>query len=109
MLRAVGGVILGYLTMFVFIFVSFTVAYLAMGTEKAFKADSYEVSTLWLISTFGLGLVAAILGGLVCVIIARGSTAVLVLAGLVFVFGVLSALPVIMGSEEETPPPAVVT
>ena len=91
MLRAIGAVILGYVVMVVFVMLAFTIVYLAMGTERAFQAGSYDVSTMWLVVSLVLGLVAAILGGLVCVLIAKRPTPPLVLAGIVLVLGLLLA------------------
>jgi hypothetical protein len=96
MLRAIGAVILGYISMFIFIFVTFTIAYLLMGTDRAFQSGSYEVSGLWLGVSFVLGLVAAIVGGFVCASISKGGKAPLALAGVVLVLGLLLALSVVM-------------
>jgi ABC-type transport system involved in multi-copper enzyme maturation permease subunit len=93
MLRNIGGVIAGYIIMALAIFLTFTVAYLVMGASGAFKPETYEVSNLWLVTSFVLGLLAAVAGGYVCALIARGSRAPLALAALVIVLGVLAALP----------------
>lgn len=93
MLRKIGGVIVGYILMALIIFLTFTVAYLLMGTSNAFKPDSYEVSTLWLVVSFILAFGAAMLGGYVCAAIAGAGRAPLVLAVLVIVIGVLAAVP----------------
>jgi hypothetical protein len=71
MLRAAGSVVVGYLVMFVVVFATFTVAYLAMGTEGAFRPGTYDVTALWLIVSLLLSFVAATVGGLVCATIAR--------------------------------------
>ena len=91
--RNILSVIVGYITMFIVVFVSFTVAYLAMGEDRAFKAGLYEVSTLWIVTSVVLGTVAAIAGGIVCALVSRRSKGavmslmilVLVLGGLTFV------------------------
>lgn len=101
--RAIASVIVGYFTMFVAIFATFTVAYLMMG-NGAFEEGSYDVSTLWIVLTCVLGLIAAILGGLVSALIAvRGSKAPTVLAALVLVLGLLMAIPVITAPKDEEP------
>jgi hypothetical protein len=79
--------------MVVGIFVSFSVAYVAMGPERAFQPGSYEASGLWLVTSFVLGFIAAVISGLVCAAMARGSKAHLGLAGLVVVLGLLMAIP----------------
>jgi hypothetical protein len=98
MLRTIGGVLGGYVTMFMLVFITFTIAYLAMGADGAFKPGSYEVTTLWIVATIALGLIAAIVGGIVCSAIAKNSKAVLALAGLVLVLGLLSAVPALTTS-----------
>jgi uncharacterized membrane protein len=104
MARAIIGGIVGYLVMAVSLFVAFTVAYLIMKADGAFKPGVYEVSTTWLITSFVVGLVCAIIGGLVCALIARpGSKAPMVLAVVVLVLGLLMAVPHMMSEEEETP------
>jgi hypothetical protein len=98
MLRTIGGVLGGYVTMFMLVFITFTIAYLAMGAEGAFKPGSYEVTTLWLVVSIALGLIAATVGGVVCLAIAKNHKAVLALAGLVLVLGLLSAVPALTTS-----------
>ncbi|MBA3311935.1 MAG: hypothetical protein M3552_04625 [Planctomycetota bacterium] len=105
MLRAVLAVIAGYAVIFVCVFASFSTAYLLMGTAGAFRPESYEVSLLWLAVSFPLALIAAVIGGFVCAKIPRGGRAPLVLAGLVFAFGLLSAVIEIQAA----PAPAVRT
>lgn len=93
MLRNIGGVIVGYILMALVIFLTFTIAYLLMGVGNAFKPDTYEVSTLWLVVSFILAFGAAMLGGYVCAAIAGEGRAPLILAVLVIVIGVLAAVP----------------
>ncbi|MCH7878474.1 MAG: hypothetical protein IH914_04055 [candidate division Zixibacteria bacterium] len=97
------AVIIGYVVMVAFIFITFTVAYLAMGADGAFNPGVYDVSTLWIAITIVLGIVAAILGGLVCVMIAKTQQAAKILAGLVLALGLAVAIPVAMGPDEDTP------
>lgn len=93
MVRAILGVIAGYLVMAILVFCFLTAAYLAMGADAAFRTGTYNVSMMWIIVSCLLGLVAAIVGGLVCAAISRSKRAVLVLAGIVFVLGILIAIP----------------
>jgi len=103
MLRTIGGVIVGYLAMFVFVFVTFTIAYLAMGSEGAFKPASYDVTALWIGVGFVVSSIAAIIGGFVCAAIAKNSKAPMALAGLVLVLGLLMAIPALMASDSGPP------
>jgi hypothetical protein len=109
MLRAIVAVVVGYATMFVFIFLTFTAAYFAMGTEGAFQAGSYEVSGTWLVVSFVLGLLGSVAGGFVCAWIARRWTPPLVLAGVCLAFGLLLAIPAALESRESKARPADVS
>lgn len=92
MLRSILAVIVGYFVIFVCVFCSFSIAYLLMGTEGAFRSGSYEVSNLWLALSIPLALIAAVIGGFACAKIARGGRAPFVLAGLVLGLGLISAV-----------------
>ena len=104
MLRIIGGVIVGYLSMFVVVFISLTAAYLGMGADRAFKPGLYEVTGLWLAVMFVVSIVAALVGGKVCAVIAKSSKAVFALAGLVLVLGLLSAIPTLTAPTGEPKP-----
>lgn len=96
MARAVAGVVLGYLAMFAIVFALLSGAYLALGPDRAFQPGTFDVSYTWIAVWFVVGLLAAIIGGLVCARISGMRKPPLVLAGLVFVLGYLSALPVLL-------------
>lgn len=93
MVRNILGVVLGYVTMFAFVFISFTVLYLILGADGSFESGTYEVSIVWIIISFIFGLAAAVLGGYLCVLISKNNKAVLVLAALVLIFGIAMAIP----------------
>ena len=101
MWRNIGAVILGYVVMFAVVFITFSIAFLMMGTNMAFEEGSYSVSVLWLVVSFALGLIAAVVGGFVCAAVSRASKAPLILAGLVLVLGLLMALPVLSASYDD--------
>ncbi len=103
MFRSIAAVVVGYLVMFLLVFTLFTAAYLAMGTEAAFTPGTYEVSTLWVVISFVLGLVAALVGGYVCAAIARRGKAPLALAALVLGLGLLFAIPVLTAPKASAP------
>jgi hypothetical protein len=93
MLRAVAGVVLGYLAMAVLVFTLLTTAYFAMGADLAFRPGTYEISYTWAAVMFVVGLGAAIIGGLVCARVSRLPKPPLALAGLVLVLGFVHAIP----------------
>jgi hypothetical protein len=101
MVRKIIGVIAGYIAMAAFVFITFTILYMILGAEGSFKPGSYQVSTTWIILSIILGLIAALVGGLVCVLIAKDRKVVYWLAGIVFVLGIILAVPQLSVSEEE--------
>ncbi len=103
MWRNVGAVILGYVVMFAVAFAAFSIAFLIVGTNGAFEAGSYDVTVLWLIISFVLGLIVAVAGGYTCATVAKGSKAPLALVGLVLVVGALMAVPVLTASDDSQP------
>jgi len=101
MVRNIFGVIMGYAAMFGFVFISFTVLYLILGADGSFEYGTYEVSIIWIIISSILGLAAAVLGGYLCVLISKNDKAALVLAALVFVLGIVMAIPALGQSADE--------
>ncbi|MFL6208374.1 MAG: hypothetical protein ACJ74W_05960 [Pyrinomonadaceae bacterium] len=99
MARSILAVIVGYVVMFLFIFVLFTGLYLLLGANASFKPGSYRPSILWLALSTPLAFGAAIIGGYVCAALARGGRAPLALAVLVLVLGVICAVPVLMAPD----------
>ena len=102
--RAILGVIVGYIVMAGVVFGSFTVAWMVMGADGAYKEGLWEVSTACMIMAIVVGLIAAMIVGAVCAAIAaRGSKAVAVLAGLVLVFGLAMAGFQLAATQEDVP------
>lgn len=104
MLRKIAAVIVGYLVMFVVVFVCLTGAYLGLGADRVFQPGSYEVTNFWLVVWFIVSLGAALAGGKVCALVGKSSRTVISLAILVFILGVLSALPALKPPAGELKP-----
>jgi hypothetical protein len=96
MVRSIVAVIVAYIAMFVLTFLWYTCAYLLMGADNAFKPGTYQASNRWTAMAFASYLVIAIIGGLICAVIAKGGRAPLALAAVVFVLGLLLAIPALM-------------
>jgi len=96
MLKSILAVIAGYIVMALFAFAAFTCAYLGLGVDRVFEADSYAVSTLWIVLMIAITLFAGILGGLVCAAISKSKTTCLVFAAIVFVLSLIVAVPNMM-------------
>ena len=99
MIRGVAGVIVGYVVMALLIFLTFSVAYMGMGTNRAFNPGSFDPSLFWIVISFFLSFVAALVGGYTCAVIAKSKRAAQVLAGLVFVIGIIVAIPVLTSGD----------
>lgn len=105
MLRSILSVVVGYVTMAVVLIGSFTAAYLIMGADRAFEPGVYDVTTTWLALSLVVGLIAAIIGGLVCASIAkRGSPVPKALAIVVLILGGAMAGFALSGAREDPGP-----
>jgi hypothetical protein len=93
MVRAVVGVIVGYIAMAIFITVVLIGAFLALGVDRAFQPDSYEVSTLWLVISTVISFCSALLGGYVCIAVSKKMGACQALAVIVVILGLLLCIP----------------
>ncbi len=105
--RAIAGVIVGYIVMFAGVFFTLSIAWSVLKADGAFvEAPSWEQSTTWVVTSLVLGLVAAIIGGFVCALIAiKGSKAPIALAVFVVVMGAISAAMQLAKPNSEEPPP----
>ena len=108
MMRSLGGVVLGYLTMAAFVILSFFLALRIMGADLVFRPGVFDVSGLWIITSVVLGLIGAVLGGYVCATVARNVGAPKKLAVVVIVVGVALALPSMTGDAPILPREATV-
>jgi len=93
LVRTIIAVVVGYITMFVLVSATFIGVFLLMGVEWSFKPGSFEASNAWNVMALVANFLIAIVGGFVCAVIAKGGKAPLALAILVFVLGLLFAVP----------------
>jgi hypothetical protein len=87
MAKAIIGVIVGYIVMFVLQVAAFMTIYTVAGPDWSFKPASYQASTRWTVMQFVVVFVTAAIAGLVCALISNGGKAPLVLALVVLVLG----------------------
>jgi hypothetical protein len=104
--KTIGSVILGYLVMVVVVFGTFSIAFLVLGTGGSFQEASYDISNLWIVVSIVLGFIAAVVGGSVCLAVAREVRAAHILALVVIVLGIVFALPQLTGGIEDPGPRA---
>lgn len=93
MLRSIVAVIVSYVVMIVFFMAVFTGCFLALGVERVFQTDSYEVSTLWIGLTIILSVLGAMIGGYLCAAISKSKRTCQVFAFIVFLGGLLACIP----------------
>jgi hypothetical protein len=103
MVRAVLGVVAGYVVMAILVFSIFSLAYLLIGADAAFQPGTYEVTPLWLVISFVFSFLAAVVGGWICAAVARRSTAAKGFAAVVFILGLILAASVLMDSSNNRP------
>ncbi len=103
MIKAILGVVVGYIAFMVFIFVVFTGLYLALGAERVFQPGTFQISTLWLVLALGGSLCAGAVGGYVCRALSRSLRVCRVFAIIVFLLSIVMCWPVI--TADQTPRP----
>ena len=92
MLRIIAGIIVGFIVMVILVMATFGITIAALGIEKTVQPGSY-----WTTNTFNIivligGFIAAIIGGLVCGMIARNSMAAFALVAILLATGIGSVI-----------------
>jgi hypothetical protein len=105
MARVAGAVVAGYVVMFAVVFAGLSVAYLALGPERAFRPGVFDVSGLWVAVSFAVGFGAALAGGWLARGIGRTPRAPWALAAVVVVLGLALAIPALGAGVEVAPRP----
>ncbi len=98
--KMIGSAIVGYIVMFVVVFLLFSAAYLALGASGAFQPGTWDPSGVWILLSIAIGVVAGIAGGYVCKAIAKDAMGPKILIGIVIVLGLLFAIPVFTSSPD---------
>ena len=99
----IAAVVAAYVVIGVFVMVTFTIAYKQMGPDGAFRPGTYEVTLTWNLLSLVLGLIAAVLGGWVCVLIDEGAWAGRSLMILIVVLGMIDVAATIKKSQGTAP------
>jgi hypothetical protein len=100
MLKSILAIIASYAVMFIFLFAAFTGCYFALGAEGTFRTDSYEVSTIWIVLTVVVCLLAGIIGGFLCAAISKSRKTCQIFAFIVFFLGLLACIPAMKRSPD---------
>jgi len=93
MARSIIAVIVSYIAIFALTFLAFTCMYMVLHADGSFKPGGFEASKRWLLGAFVVNFVVAVIGGFICAAIARGGKAPLALAIVLFVLGLVLAIP----------------
>ena len=99
MARAIIGVIVGYVIMFILNFLGFVTLYAVIGPDQAFEPGLFLASNKWIAISFVIIFITGIIAGLICAAIAKGGKAPLALAIVVIVLGLLLAIPAMMKAQ----------
>lgn len=97
--RSILAVIAGYVAIVIVVMAGLAGLFVAMGADWACKPAIYQVSTRWALASAVIGLVAAVIGGFLCAVIAKRATPPRVLAAFVFVLGLALAIPVLTAGD----------
>ena len=99
MARAIIGVIVGYVVMFILNFLGFVTLYAVIGPDQAFKPGLFLASNKWIAISFVIIFITGTIAGLICAAIAKGGKAPLALAVVVIALGLLLAIPAMMKAQ----------
>jgi len=103
MVRAILGVVIGYVVFVVVMMVLMTVCWFLVGAERVFEPGTFAITTLWIALALLVSPVSAAVGGFICSAISRSVRAVQVLAAIVVVVAVIVCIPKM--AEDQTPKP----
>jgi uncharacterized membrane protein YedE/YeeE len=84
MLKSILAIIVSYIAMFVLFMAVFFGLYFALGVERVFQPDSYEVSTFWIILTLVVAFLVTMFAGYLCAAISKSWRTCQVFALIVF-------------------------
>jgi hypothetical protein len=100
MLKSIVAIIVSYIAMFVLFMAIFTGLYFALGVERVFQADSYEVSMLWIVLTLAIGFLVSMFAGYLCAAISKSWRTCQVFALIVFLLALIQCLSALKRNPE---------
>lgn len=92
MVRSIAAVVVSYIVMMLLIMGMFAGMVFGFGIEGLLKPNSFQGNMIITILAPAIALLAGLVGGLVCAKMGRSKKAVMVLAGLVLVLGLVQAV-----------------
>jgi uncharacterized membrane protein YoaK (UPF0700 family) len=100
MLKSILAIIVSYIAMFVVFMAIFTGLYFALGVERVFQADSYEVSMLWIVLTLVVGFLVCMFAGYLCAAISKSWRTCQVFALIVFLLALIQCFSALKRNPE---------
>ncbi|HEV2805374.1 MAG TPA: hypothetical protein VGW57_10645 [Chthoniobacterales bacterium] len=92
MLKSILAIIVSYILLFAVFMAIFTGLYFALGVDRVFLSDSYEVSMLWIGLTLVIGFVVSMFAGYICAAISKSWRTCQVFALIVFLLALLQCV-----------------
>ena len=92
MLKSILAIIVSYLALFILFMAISTGCYFALGIERVFQPDSYEVSTLWVILTLVIAFLVTMFAGYLCATLSKNWRTCQVFALIVFLLALWQCL-----------------
>lgn len=92
MLKSILAIIVSYVVMFAIFMAIFTGLYFALGVERVFQSDSYEVSMLWIVLTLVIGFLVSMFSGYLCAAISKSWRTCQIFALIVFLLALIQCL-----------------
>src|SRR5205823_9203089 len=89
MLKNIVAIIVSYIAMFVLLMAIFTGLYFALGVERVFQPDSYEVSMLWIMLMLVIALLGTMFAGYLCAAISKSWRTCQIFALIVFLLALI--------------------
>jgi len=103
MLKNIIAIVVSYVAMFVVFMAIFAGLYFVLGTERVFKPDSYEISTVWLALTLIFGFLVTVFAGFLCATISKNWRTCQVFALIVFALASVQCLISIRRQNPDAP------
>jgi hypothetical protein len=103
MVKAIVGIVVGYIAFLCVMFGLMTALWFAVGIERVFEPGTFQITPLWIGLALLGSLIAGAAGGFVCSAISKSASVVKVFATIVFILAIIMCIPVMMA--DQTPKP----
>ena len=101
MLKSILAIIVSYIAMFCVFMAIFTGLYFALGVERVFQTDSYEVSMLWIVLTLVIAFLVSMFAGYLCWAISKNWRACQIFALIVFLLALIQCFSALKRNPDE--------